>query len=160
VAALLGDAAMVMGEVGTKLPWFSQKLAEPMGRWMFRADTMAAVVKASGRWLSGVAGVVLGGVTVYEGYKDSRLSKHYGRATMISGLAAIGSAVLLTTSWSGPIAIVLLLFAASVAIAVAWFKPDEVERWLDKVMHFGKNGTGTFESVEVQSDALKRIGRH
>lgn len=160
VAALLGDAAMVMGEVGTKLPWFSQKLAEPMGRWMFRADTKAAVVKASGRWLSGVAGVVLGGVTVYEGYKDSRLSKHYGRATMISGLAAIGSAVLLTTSWSGPIAIVLLLFAASVAIAVAWFKPDEVERWLDKVMHFGKNGTGTFESVEVQSDALKRIGRH
>jgi len=160
VAALLGDAAMVMGEAGTKLPWFSQKLAEPMGRWMFKADTKAAVVKASGRWLSGVAGVVLGGVTVYEGYKDSRLSKHYGRATMISGLAAIGSAVLLTTSWSGPIAIVLLLFAASVAIAVAWFKPDEVERWLDKVMHFGKNGTGTFESVEVQSDALKRIGRH
>uniref|UniRef100_UPI0039C290C4 hypothetical protein n=1 Tax=Stenotrophomonas maltophilia TaxID=40324 RepID=UPI0039C290C4 len=37
VGALVGDSAMLLGEIGSKLPWFSQKLAEPMGRWAFRA---------------------------------------------------------------------------------------------------------------------------
>jgi hypothetical protein len=157
VAALLGDAAMVMGEVGTKLPWFSQKLAEPMGRWMFRADTKAAVVKASGRWLSGVGGVVLGGLTIYEGYKDYGLSNLYGTGMMLGGVMTGAAAYLMWIGFTGPLAIILLILAAVVTVVVAWLKPDEVERWLDKTIHFGKNASGVFGSLDAQIESMNRL---
>ncbi|WP_411852534.1 T6SS effector BTH_I2691 family protein [Stenotrophomonas sp. LGBM10] len=159
VAALLGDAAMVMGEVGTKLPWFSQKLAEPMGRWMFRADTKAAVVKASGRWLSGVGGVVLGALTVYEGVKDYDLDVSYGLMMGLAGSMTLAASLLMLTGAGIPIAITLMIASAVVTTIVAFLKPDEMERWLDRVMHFGKNTNGAFENLEAQSDAAKKLGR-
>lgn len=157
VAALLGDAAMVMGEVGTKLPWFSQKLAEPMGRWMFRADTKAAVVKAGGRWLSGVAGVVLGALTIYEGYKDYELSHLYGTAMLVGGAMTGGAAYLMLVGFTGPLAIILLILAAVVTVVVAWLKPDEVERWLDKTIHFGRNVSGVFGTLDAQIESMNRL---
>jgi len=85
VGALVGDSAMLLGEIGSKLPWFSQKLAEPLGRWAAYAQTRAAAVYASGRWLSGIAGMVLGGLTIYEGRVSPSSIKH----TVLGSVSAV-----------------------------------------------------------------------
>ncbi|MGE8046620.1 hypothetical protein ACQKO6_20875, partial [Pseudomonas monteilii] len=85
---------MLLGEIGSKLPWFSQKLAEPLGRWAAYAQTRAAAVYASGRWLSGIAGMVLGGLTIYEGARESKLNKAYGFGLGLSGTLSVVSSLL------------------------------------------------------------------
>ncbi|MDI9271940.1 hypothetical protein, partial [Stenotrophomonas sp. PFBMAA-4] len=157
VGALVGDSAMLLGEIGAKLPWFSQRLAEPLGRWAFRAMTRAAVVSAGGRWLSGIAGMVLGGLTVYEGVRDFELSRVYGIGMMISGLATFFASFLILAGAALPLAILLMIVAAVVAVVVAWFKPDDVERWLDRSLHFGMNGSGSFRDIDEQANELKYL---
>ena len=157
VGALLGDSAMLLGEIGSKLPWFSQKLAEPMGRWAFRAKTRAAVVFAAGRWLSGIAGMVLGGLTVYEGARDIKLAPAYGIGMILGGSMAIASSILLLAGVALPVAIILLLVASATTVVVGWMKPDEVERWMDRALHFGLNHAGLFVDIEEQCSELARL---
>jgi hypothetical protein len=157
VGALVGDSAMLLGEIGAKLPWFSQKLAEPLGRLAFRAMTRAAVVSAGGRWLSGIAGVVLGGITVYEGIRDVKLAPAYGIGMIIAGSLAIASSILLLAGAALPLAIILLLIASLITVVVGWMKPDEVERWMDKALHFGLNRAGMFGDVEEQCNELAKL---
>ncbi|WWW35912.1 T6SS effector BTH_I2691 family protein [Stenotrophomonas rhizophila] len=157
VAALVGDAAIVLGEMGSKLPWLSRTLAEPMGRWMFKASTRAAVLQAGGRWLSGGAGGIVGALSVWEGYKDMQLSKGYGIAMISGGLALMISAALILFGALVPVATVLFIFAAIVTVIAAWLKPDQIERWLDRAMHFGKNKTGVFPDITSQSTELVNL---
>ncbi|WP_414496685.1 hypothetical protein, partial [Stenotrophomonas maltophilia] len=138
-------------------PWFSQKLAEPMGRWAFRAKTRAAVVFAAGRWLSGIAGMVLGGLTVYEGVRDVRLAPAYGIGMILGGSVAIASSILLLAGAALPVAIVLLLIASFITVVVGWMKPDEVQRWMDRALHFGLNRAGSFVDIEEQCSELARL---
>lgn len=158
-AALIGDAAILLGEVGAKLPWFSKTLAEPMGRWMFRAGTRAAVVQAGGKILSGVAGMILGALTITEGISDFSLNKVYGGLMISSGLATAFAALMMLFGWAVPVAIALMLVAATVTIVVAWFKPDEIERWLDKALHFGSNNKGAFTHLSLQMAELEKLRR-
>ena len=158
-AALIGDSAILLGEVGAKLPWFSKTLAEPMGRWMFRAGTRAAVVQAGGKILSGVAGMILGALTITEGISDFSLDKVYGGLMISSGLATAFAALMMLFGWVVPVAIALMLIAATVTIVVAWFKPDEIERWLDKALHFGSNNKGAFTHLSLQMAELEKLRR-
>jgi len=158
-AALIGDSAILLGEVGAKLPWFSKTLAEPMGRWMFRAGTRAAVVQAGGKILSGVAGMILGALTITEGISDFSLDKVYGGLMISSGLATAFAALMMLFGWAVPVAIALMLIAATVTIVVAWFKPDEIERWLDKALHFGSNNKGAFTHLSLQMAELEKLRR-
>ncbi|HEL3180390.1 TPA: hypothetical protein UME25_002530 [Stenotrophomonas maltophilia] len=159
VGALVGDSAMLLGEMGSKLPWFSQKLAEPMGRWAAYAQTRAEAVYASGRWLSGIAGMVLGGLTVYEGVRDFKLDAVYGIGMITGGIATMVAAGLLLWGAAIPLALILMLVAAVVTVVVGWFKPDEVERWMDKTIHFGGNDAGFFSTVEDQLASMKNLQR-
>ncbi|WP_414496687.1 hypothetical protein, partial [Stenotrophomonas maltophilia] len=138
-------------------PWFSQKLAEPMGRWAFRAQTRAAVVFAAGRWLSGIAGMVLGGLAIYEGARDSKLNKGYGFALGLSGTLSVVSSLLVLFAMAIPLAIILMIIAAAITVVVAWFKPDDTEHWMDRALHFGKNAAGEFQGMDEQMDQLKKI---
>ena len=158
-AALIGDSAILLGEVGAKLPWSSKTLAEPMGRWMFRAGTRAAVVQAGGKILSGVAGMILGALTITEGISDFSLDKVYGGLMISSGLATAFAALMMLFGWAVPVAIALMLIAATVTIVVAWFKPDEIERWLDKALHFGSNNKGAFPHLSLQMAELEKLRR-
>lgn len=158
-AVLIGDSAILLGEVGAKLPWFSKTLAEPMGRWMFRAGTRAAVVQAGGKILSGVAGMILGALTITEGISDFSLDKVYGGLMIFSGLATAFAALMMLFGWTVPVAIALMLIAATVTIVVAWFKPDEIERWLDKALHFGSNNKGAFTHLSLQMAELEKLRR-
>ncbi|PTT66265.1 T6SS effector BTH_I2691 family protein [Stenotrophomonas sp. HMWF003] len=158
-AALIGDAAILLGEVGAKLPWFSKTLAEPMGRWMFRAGTRAAVVQAGGKILSGVAGMILGALTITEGISDFSLNKVYGGLMISSGLATAFAALMMLFGWAVPVAIALMLIAATVTIVVAWFKPDEIECWLNKALHFGSNNKGAFTHLSLQMAELEKLRR-
>lgn len=157
VGALVGDSAMLLGEIGSKLPWFSQKLAEPLGRWAAYAQTRAAAVYASGRWLSGIAGMVLGGLTIYEGARESKLNKAYGFGLGLSGTLSVVSSLLVLFGMAIPLAIILMIIAAAITVVVAWFKPDDTERWMDRALHFGKNAAGEFQGVDEQMHELKRI---
>ncbi|MGA6179541.1 hypothetical protein ACPEH1_00265 [Stenotrophomonas sp. NPDC077421] len=56
-------------------------------------------------------------------------------------------------------ALTLMIASAVVTTIAAFLKPDEMERWLDRVMHFGKNTNGAFENLAAQSDAAKKLGR-
>jgi uncharacterized membrane protein YphA (DoxX/SURF4 family) len=149
---------MVVGAVAAKLPWFSQKLAEPMGRWMFKADTRAAVLLRSGGWLSAIAGVVLGGLMLIEGYQDMSLSKTYGVLMLTAGLMSIIAAPLLLSGVGIPVAAVLLLLVAVVTVVAAWLKPDQIERWIDRALHYGVNETGAFIDLDEQALALTSVG--
>lgn len=157
VAALVGDAAILLGEVGSKLPWLSQSLAEPMGRWMFRATTRAAVLQATGRWLSGVAGVLIGALSVYEGYKMLRLNRVYGMTMIASGATSVIASLLILSGTLGPLAVLLLILSAVMMVVSAWLKPDEVELWLDKALHFGKNEAGSFADMTSQNSAIESL---
>ena len=157
VGALVGDSAMLVGELGSKLPWLSQTLAEPMGRWAFRAKTRAAVVHAAGRWLSGISGVVLGGLTAYEGARDFELSPGYGLGMMAGGVLTIASSILLLAGAALPAAIVLLVIASVITVVVGWMKPDEVERWIDRSTHFGLNRAGEFIDIDEQFHELAKL---
>lgn len=157
VAALVGDSAILLGEVGTKLPWFSKTLAEPMGRWMFNASTRAELLGGGGRLMSGLAGMVIGALTFYQGYRDYALSKGYGASMMIGGIAGAAGAFLITIGAAIPVAIFLMISAAVLTVAVAWMVPNEVERWLDKAVHFGNNESGAFDSWTDQSKAMKAL---
>jgi len=124
VGALVGDSAMLLGEIGAKLPWFSQKLAEPLGRLAFRAATRAAAVSATERWLSGIAGMVLGGLMVYEGARDFKLDAVYGIGMVTGGVATMIAAALLLWGAAIPLALILVLVAAVVTVVVGWFKTE------------------------------------
>jgi hypothetical protein len=154
VAVLIGDSAILLGEVGAKLPWFSKTLAEPMGRWMYNAGTRAAVLRAGGQILSSVAGILLGALAIYEGAKDLSLNIGYGIAMGALGAAMIVFSFLALSGVGMPAAVLLMIATAVVTVVVAYFKPDDVERWLDKAIHFGVNGKGAFDSIEMQKSAL------
>jgi len=157
VAVLIGDSAILLGEVGAKLPWFSKTLAEPMGRWMFNASKRAELLGGGGRWMSGLAGILIGALTFYQGYRDYPLSKVYGTSMMIAGIAGAAGAFLFIIGSAIPLAILLTIFAALLTVVVAWMVPNEVERWLDKAMHFGNNESGAFDSWMDQSKAMQAL---
>lgn len=157
VAALVGDSAIVLGEVGAKLPWLSRTLAEPMGRWMYNAGTRAAVLRAGGQILSGVAGILLGALLIYEGARDLSLNMGYGIAMGALGIATVVFSFMTLSGVGIPAAVLLMIATAVVTVAVAYFKPDDVERWLDKVIHFGVNGSGAFGNIEMQEAALNSL---
>lgn len=157
VVGLLGGSAEVVGAAGNRLPWFSQTLSRP-GRWFLRnANTRAALIAGVGRLLTSVGSVVMGAVAIAEGYKDQGLDAGYGYTMVFTGMVSIAAAILIFAGVALPIAVVLLIIAAVVATVVAWFKPDEAQRWLDKAMHFGRNSSGAYPDLEEQGRAMKTL---
>jgi len=55
------------------------------------------------------------------------------------------------------LAIVLMIIAAIVSVVVGWFKPDDIERWMDKALHFGRNATGSFDELDAQLNVLAKL---
>lgn len=159
LAALLGGAAETIGALGRKLPWLSQNLAKAMGPLMFRAETRAAVLAAGGRWLTGAAGLVSGSVLISEGWNDASLNLTYGGLMVAAGGASIAAAGMLMFCVAVPAAIFILLVVAIVTIVLSWFKPDEIERWLNKTLHFGRNSSGVFPDLETQINDMGSIGK-
>ena len=160
VVGLVGNGVEVAGRFGEGLPWLSQRLDKPRGRWLHNANTRAGLVASVGRWLAGIGGVLLGGLMIFDGYHDRNLSRGYAIAAMGMGVASIIVGILLFSSSSGPgvvIGIVLSILVAVVATVVSWFKPDEIQRWLDKVLHFGRNRSGVFSDFDEQMDAQATI---
>lgn len=75
------------------------------------------------------------------------------------GMATIVFSFMTLSGVGIPAAVLLMIATAVVTVAVAYFKPDDVERWLDKVIHFGVNGSGAFDNIEMQEAALISLGR-
>ena len=109
--------------------------------------------------MSGIAGMVLGGLTVYEGARDFELAPSYGIGMMFSGGLTMAASFLVLSGYALPLAIVLMIVAAVVAVVVAWFKPDDVERWIDGALHFGRNKSRTFDSIDEQLETIAALKR-
>ena len=45
-----------------------------------------------------------------------------------------------------------------IMFAVGFLKPDDIEKWLDKTIAFGRGGQEAFDSIEAQIEAMKAIG--
>ncbi len=157
VVGLLGGSAEVVGAAGHRLPWFSQRLSNPNRWWLRNATTRAQLIAGVGRWLTGIGGVVMGAVMIIEGNNDRAISSVYGSAMMVTGGALAISSVLIVLGWAIPLAIALLILAAVVTVVLSWLKPNEMERWLDKVMHFGNNASGVYPDLEVQGEAMTAL---
>lgn len=72
------------------------------------------------------------------------------------GLGLVGAlaSALTMSGYRVPVASILLIVVAITTVVVAWFKPDGVQRWLDKTMHFGGSDSGRFADLESQNPAL------
>jgi len=103
--------------------------------------------------------MILGALTITEGISDFSLDKVYGGLMIFSGLATAFAALMMLFGWAVPVAIALMLVAATMTIVVAWFKPDEIERWLDKALHFGSNNKGAFTHLSLQMAELEKLRR-
>lgn len=157
VAGLLGACAETVGAAGSRLPWFSQNRSTP-NRWFARkATTRAAMISAVGRSLTAVGGVVIGAVMVVEGWRETSLSMGYGITIVGLGIASVLAAAMLFFGFAIPAAVILLIIVAVVSVVVSWFKPDEIQRWLDKVMRFGKNASGVYPDLDTQGNVLKAL---
>ncbi|MDR7192656.1 T6SS effector BTH_I2691 family protein [Luteimonas terrae] len=157
VVGVLGIGAEGVGAAGSKLPWFSQELATPNRFLLRNATTRAAVIAGVGRWLTGIGGVVMGGVTAVDGYNDRNLDATYGYTAMFAGVASIAAAIFIFAGIAAPVAIVLVIICAVVAVVVDWLKPDDTQRWLDKVMYFGNNISGVYPDLAAQSSAMTEL---
>lgn len=75
-----------------------------------------------------------------------------------AGAVSIDAAFLVLMGCAIPVAVALMILAAVVTVVVAWLKPDEIERWLDRATHFGNNKIGKFGDLESQAEAAKTFG--
>lgn len=157
VMGLLGSAVELTGALTKNLPWGSQKLAQPMGRLMAGATMRAEVVMASGKWLGAAAGFVAGALTLKEGLEDIDLDFNYGFAMLSIGAVSMALAIFVLFGWFLPFAGIAFILLAIVTVIVGCFKPDDIERWLDKTLHWGKNGSGKFSSMLEQTNAIKAL---
>jgi hypothetical protein len=157
VAALAGNAIELSGTAAKSIPWGSQKLAQPLGRLMLNAASRAEVVIAGGKWLGAIGGFVSGVLMVSDGLEDGALNKKYGIAMAGLGLTSILLSGLIIFGVAIPFAILMLILVAIVSVVVGFFKPDEMEKWLDKSVHWGQNKSGEFSSLDEQSNALKAM---
>ncbi|WP_234420558.1 hypothetical protein, partial [Xanthomonas fragariae] len=157
VAALAGNAIELSGTAAKSIPWGSQKLAQPLGRLMLNAASRAEVVIAGGKWLGAIAAFVAGVIMINEGSADYSVNRAYGISIMSLGAASVALSFMILFGWMAPVAILMLILIAVLSVVVSLFKPDEVERWLDKAMHWGINGSGRFSSLEDQQLAITKF---
>ncbi|QSI32461.1 hypothetical protein GNX71_23890 [Variovorax sp. RKNM96] len=157
VTALLGNGIEVVGTLSKNLPWGSQKLALPMGRLMLNASTRAEMVVAGGKWLGAIGAFVAGALMTKEGIDDYSLNKSYGIVVGLLGVTTMGLALAVLFGIAVPFSIIAFVVIAIVTVVVGFFKPDDMERWLDKTLHWGKNANGKFSSMLEQGNAIKTL---
>jgi hypothetical protein len=157
VMGLLGNAIEATGILSKNLPWGSQKLAQPMGRLMLNASTRAEAVIAGGKWLGAAAAFVAGALTLKEGLEDIKLNFNYGFAMFSIGVVSMALAIFVLFGWVVPFSIVAFIVLAIVTVVVGFFKPDDMERWLDKTLHWGNNAKGKFSTMLEQTNAIKAL---
>ncbi len=157
VTALAGNAFEAMGVLSKNLPWGSQKLAQPMSRLMLNAATRAEMVVAGGKWLGAIGAFVAGFLMTKEGLADKNLNLGYGISMFVMGLTSMALAVFVLFGWAVPFSIIAFIVIAIVTVVVGFFKPDDMERWLDKTLHWGNNASGKFSSMLDQSNAIKTL---
>lgn len=134
------------------------RLHTPLGPEVLVAERLSGLEAVdAGFRLTGIGGVVVGGAMVAEGISEREISPLYGSAMVVTGGAIFIASVLMFTGFGIPVAIVLMILASIVTVVLAWFKPDEVQRWLDKTLHFGNNASGAFPGLEAQGNAMTAL---
>ncbi|WP_159087678.1 hypothetical protein, partial [Xanthomonas fragariae] len=109
------------------------------------------------KWLGAIAAFVAGVIMINEGSADYSVNRAYGISIMSLGAASVALSFMILFGWMAPVAILMLILIAVLSVVVSLFKPDEVERWLDKAMHWGINGSGRFSSLEDQQLAITKF---
>ncbi|MCY1238588.1 hypothetical protein D9M72_513330 [compost metagenome] len=115
------------------------------------------MVVAGGKWLGAIGAFVAGFLMTKEGLADKNLNLGYGISMFVMGLTSMALAVFVLFGWAVPFSIIAFIVIAIVTVVVGFFKPDDMERWLDKTLHWGNNASGKFSSMLDQSNAIKTL---
>lgn len=153
IASLVGIGVETIGARLGAVSYMSERLGAPMGRLMHGASTRAAVVVSVGRWIGLVGGFISGTIMIRDGF-NSRIDPVYSLVSVGLGFLAIAAGGMLFFSWAVPVAIIILIVSAIVGFFIAKIKPDDIQIFLDKVLHWGLNVDGRFATLEVQNAGL------
>lgn len=136
--------------------WGSTPLARQLTFGTQRISSRAMALGFVGRAIGAAGAVVGGGLAIWEGWQDLAINPIYGGAMIALGIGTLLAGWLMLTA--SPFGFVLGLILALIMFVVGFLKPDDVEKWLDKTIAFGRGGQKAFDSIEAQIEAMKAIG--
>lgn len=154
-AALTGSLMEGAGAALRGSGWGSTPLSKSLNLRSGEAMTRAHVLGYAGRLIGGLGGVISGILAFDEGYQELPISPWYGR-TMIAlgtGMAAMG-VLLMFGKIGGVVGFVVALILALVMFVVGFLKKDDIQKWLDQAIAFGRHRLGEFGSIASQWDAM------
>jgi hypothetical protein len=156
IAAFVGAGFETSAAALRVTQWGATPLAKPIHRRFIRLATRADVIGFTGK-LIGAAGGIMGGIlSIYDGWNDMDYNKAYGRTMIGLGFASIVAAALMFTALA-PLGFILAIVIAIVMVVVGFFKPDDINKWLARTMHFGNSSGNRFPNFDVQSKAFAAL---
>ncbi|MGE8289194.1 MAG: hypothetical protein ACN6RG_14635, partial [Stenotrophomonas sp.] len=158
IASLVGIGAETIGARLGAIGSMSEKLGAPMGRLMQGASTRSAIVVSVGRWIGLAGGLVSGVIMIGDGL-SSKINPAYSLVTVALGISAVVAGFMIFFSWAVPVAVIIIIVSAVVGFFVSKFKPDDIQIFLDKTLHWGLNVDGRFATLDEQSARLTALHR-
>ena len=138
--------------------WGSTQLARQLTFGTQRISSRAMALGFVGRVIGAAASVVGGVLAIWEGIETYDVNRAYGVTMILLGAGMVAAGLLMLIASASPVGFVLALLLAMIMLVVGFLKPDDIEKWLDKAIGFGRGGQGAFDSIEEQLEAMKMIG--
>lgn len=160
VATLTGGLMEGAGAAVRTTNWGGGRLAPRLGWSIARVSTRAEALGFAGRMIGTVGAVVSGALAVWEGVVEWNSSRNYAIGMIGLGLGMIAVGVLLFVGViGGVVALVAAFVLALIMFVVGFLKNDEIQKWLDKAIDFGRHRDGVFPNIEAQFEALHALGQ-
>ncbi|MGY0560031.1 T6SS effector BTH_I2691 family protein [Luteimonas sp. A277] len=155
VAALSGSLMEGAGSALRRSGWGSTPLSKSLSLRSGEAMTRARLLGYVGRLIGGLGGVISGLLAIDEGYRNLQISPWYGRTMIALGMGMMTVGVLLAIGkLGGVVGLVVALVVALVILVVGFLKKDDIQKWLDKTIDFGRHKAGEFAEIAMQWDAM------
>lgn len=159
--SLVGGLSSVSGAILSATAWGNSPLSRPIKFGGFYANNNAGWLTGVGKLLGAIGGFVSGVLALREGYDLLRKNK-IGKRILLTAAgfatAALSVVAIFTTS-AAPLGLLVGLCASIVMVVVAWLTFDEVQKWLDQSLYFGKGDEGKFNAPFLQMEAFQKLSK-
>lgn len=136
--------------------WGSTPLARQLTFGTQRISNRAMALGFVGRVIGATASIVGGVLAFWEGFENVNVAPIYGGLMMLLGVGTVIAGLLMFSA--SPIGFVLAILLALIMVVVGFLKPDDIQKWLDKTIAFGRGGQEAFKSIDNQMKAMIAIG--
>ncbi|MEN7531890.1 T6SS effector BTH_I2691 family protein [Cupriavidus sp. DL-D2] len=160
VVGLVGGMSAVVGGIFANTDWGRSPLSRPRLLAGGEAATRSGWLIGIGRILGTVGGMIGGALAISEGVK-----LYYGNYPLLGGALAISGVAIIAFPFfliffqvTGPVGLFFGLLITVVMVVLSGMKPDGVQEWLRKTIHFGKGPEVIFDnylSQMMQFEALQ-----